>query len=301
LAAVAALAHQPYAYFFLAAGLVALATTGGKCLQYGVQADLANLPSIGPLARGPSAGVYRLTISLLHFLQPFARLYGRVRGAIWKPAFDATRRTSRPPVASVPLADGLRLVSGRELEKRFWSERWIDVQSVLAAIAERLRQQRAIRHIEVDSGWWEARDVTIVNRLGHLVDLRAVVEDHGGGRNLCRLRIRFRRGVTVVPLLLAVATVMLLDTADLVAWPISSSVAVLLAGAATVAETITTWRIVSTVLQSVKTEFGMVAIETASPASHAGPADPANQPELTAAGPCREHTGAAHAPSRHIA
>ena len=297
LAAVAALAHQSYAYPLLAVGLLALATTTGKCLQYGLQADL---PSIGRPPGEPSAAVYRLTIALLHFLQPFARLYGRVRGAIWRPTFDQRRRSPRSPVASVTLADGLRLASGRELEQRFWSERWLDIHHVLSTIAERLRHHRAIRHIEVDSGWWEARDVIIVNRLGHLLDMRAVVEDHGGGRSLCRLRVRLRHGVAIVPLLLAVTTVMLLDTANLVPWPISTTVAVLLTGAATVAETMTTWRIVSTALHDVTREFGMFAMETASPASAREPAS-IDQPEMTVAGPWPESTGVAHEPNRHIA
>lgn len=301
LAVVTGFAHQPYAYPLLAAGLIALATTGANCLHYGLLADLSDLPSIGRLARGPSAVLYRLTIALFHFLQPFARLYGRVRGAIWRPAFGPRRQTSLSPVTSVALADGMRLLCGRELEKRFWSDSWIDVQVLLSAIADRLRQHRAIRHIELDSGWWEARDVTIVNRLGLPVDMRALVEDHGAGRSLCRLRIRLRLGVAFLPLLLAVTTVMLLDASGLVAWPISTTLAVLLAGAATAAETMTTWRILATAIQSVKTDFGMLAIETDPPAPGREPAGVSDQPDTTAADPWSKNSGPAQVPSRHIA
>src|SRR5262249_57050047 len=123
------------------------------------------------------------------FLHQFARCYGRVRGALSKPAWRR-RPASVRPTGRAPLSRGVRLLFCREAEKTFWSESWIDFRALLTIVADRLRRQRGFTYIELDHGWWEDRDLTIVNRLWFRVDIRALVEDHGGGRCLCRLRTR---------------------------------------------------------------------------------------------------------------
>ena len=49
-----------------------------------------------------------------------------------------------------------------------------------------------MRQIELDSGWWEDRDLTITNRTWFRLDVRALVEDHGGGHCLHRVAVRSR-------------------------------------------------------------------------------------------------------------
>ena len=78
--------------------------------------------------------VYRLTIAALHFLQPFARLYGRVRGAINRPGLSAG--AARPPASTAGVSASRSAMrcgccSCCEVEKAFWSERWIDVRATV--------------------------------------------------------------------------------------------------------------------------------------------------------------------------
>src|SRR5262249_59474692 len=115
------------------------------------------------------------------------------------------RRSTRASSSRPSLARGARLLLRREAETVFWSETWIDVRALLTLVADRLRRQRAFRYIELDSGWWEDRDLTIVNRLRCRVDIRALVEDHGEGRCLCRLRTRSRRMPVAAAVMLAIA------------------------------------------------------------------------------------------------
>src|SRR5262249_15432685 len=164
LATAARLFARPYASTLLALASMAMIATVIKCLLYGLRSDVKRLPLIGRLSRPVSRVIYRMCIAGFHFLQPFARLYGRVRGAVSKPAWRR-RHASVRPTGRAPLSRGVRLLFCREAEKTFWSESWIDVRALLTIVADRLRRQRGFTYIELDHGWWEDRDLTIVNRL----------------------------------------------------------------------------------------------------------------------------------------
>src|SRR5215510_1056057 len=80
--AIAARTGSPRAVVLAACALMAMIATLVKCLSYGLRSDLQGLPPIGRLSAFASRMVYQLTIAALHFLQPFARMYGRLRGAV---------------------------------------------------------------------------------------------------------------------------------------------------------------------------------------------------------------------------
>src|SRR5262249_13083387 len=105
--AVAAYAGSPRAVALSAAALIAMIATLVRWVYCGWRSDLATLPPIGRLSLRASRALYRLTISVLHFLQPFARLYGRVRGAISRPGqarrVDLERRRASASISELPL------------------------------------------------------------------------------------------------------------------------------------------------------------------------------------------------------
>ena len=197
--------------------------------------------------RAASAGsVYRLTIAALHFLQPFARLHGRDQGR-HREARDRTARARSPPIRrrrASSIGHAVQLLFGREVEKAFWSEHWIDMRALFSSIADRLRRQRAARQIELDSGWWEDRDLTVLDRPWFRLDLRALVEDHGHDKCLCRVRMRAQVTGMPVPIVAACAVVMLLDATGLVAWPVAASAVGLLAIAIALKDMVSTSRVV---------------------------------------------------------
>src|SRR3989442_1648280 len=82
---VAAYAGSPRAVALAAGALMAMIPTVVKCLYCGLRSDLKGLPPIGHLSPFASRVFYRLAISALHFLQPFARVHGRLRGAVSRP------------------------------------------------------------------------------------------------------------------------------------------------------------------------------------------------------------------------
>lgn len=266
LAGFAAFGRAPYAPALAGAALMAAIATAGKCLVYGWRSDVARLPPIGRASRRLSRGVYRVTIAALHFLQPFARIHGRLRGLMRPPASNPSthprRRVVLPRPRLADVARGLRLYLGQNVEMSFWSERWIDVQAVLAAVADRLRCERGLTQVELDSGWWEHCDLTAVGRARSRLDVRVLVEDHGGGRCLHRFGLRSRVSAgAVLPWLLSLAAVPLLHEAGVLAWPRGAALVGLLALGTTLANAIAILRVVGHAVSSVATEFGMSPID----------------------------------------
>jgi GT2 family glycosyltransferase len=195
----------------LAASVATLTATLVKCGVYAVHSDVSVLPPIHRYSQTVSRGLYRVVIAWLHFVQPFARLWGRVRGYLNLPAASLKPAPpDAPPVArrAATIVEALRLCLGLPVEKAYWSERWLDVGEVVRSAADRLRRQRAVRQIELDSGWWEDRDLTVVDRAWFRLDVRTLVEDHGGGRCLHRFAIASRvTGNAALPVAIALAAV----------------------------------------------------------------------------------------------
>src|SRR5678815_3621759 len=84
--------HQWAASILLGGGAVGIAATIAKNIQYAMRSDMESL-------RGPRFG-YRAMVAYLHFLQPLARVRGRIRGVLSPPEValpPAQAQTSRGP------------------------------------------------------------------------------------------------------------------------------------------------------------------------------------------------------------
>ena len=139
---------------------------------------------------------YRAIVAYLHFIQPLARLRGRIRGVLSPPEVALPRaepQTSRGPRPSLAEAwRALLLISGSVTEDRFWSETWTSADRVLAQLTDWLRRSRAVRTIEIDEGWSDDRDVSVFVGRWAWLDVRALVEEHGGGKALLRVSTHLR-------------------------------------------------------------------------------------------------------------
>src|SRR3954471_15931887 len=186
---VAATGRHRWAYILLlGTGVVGIAATIAKNIAYAMRSDVRTL-SGNPLW-------YRIVVGYLHFLQPLARVRGRIRGVLSPPevAFpSAERQTSKGPRPSAGEAwRALLLISGNVTEDRFWSETWTSPDLVLTALTAWLRGSRAVRVVEVDEGWSDDRDVSVFIGRWAWVDIRALVEEHGGGKSLVRISTHLR-------------------------------------------------------------------------------------------------------------
>jgi hypothetical protein len=242
--------------------LLAAGVTASKCLRHGLHSSVEDLPSIGGRTRASSRALYHGTIATLHFVQPLARLYGRLKGIVTAPDFTSTAQAaSGQRSAPSDLADAVRLSLHREVERTFWSERWIEARHVLSALADRVRCQGIVRNVETDSGWWEDRDMTIVDQAWFRLDVRALVEEHESGKCLCRLAMRPR--ITAAPLLALAAGVGLaavLHRAGLIAWQPGVVLIALWAGALVCLRMTLASRLMSNAMNTLVAELGLAPL-----------------------------------------
>lgn len=181
-------AHHWASMLLLSTGLVGLAATVAKNIAYAKRSDVRSL-------RGPALW-YRATVAYLHFIQPLARVRGRIRGVLSPPEValppgqPQTSRGPRPSLAETWRA--LLLISGNVTEDRFWSETWTSASRVLSELIDWLRGSRAVRVIDVDEGWSDDRDVSIFVGRWAWLDVRALAEEHAGGKTLVRISTHLR-------------------------------------------------------------------------------------------------------------
>jgi O-antigen biosynthesis protein len=271
----------------LAMAMATLLATVVKCAVYARHSDVSRLPAIGSHSRAASLLAYRLAIGWLHFVQPFARLWGRVRGMRYRPKAHRLMRRVRFGLWSgdgtMPIGDALRALLSLPVETLYWSPRWLDVADFLQAFADRLRQQRAVRQLELDSGWWEDRDLTIATGAWFRVNVRALIEDHGGGQCLHRVAVRSRvTSAAALPLLVAAAAAAVLRYAGL-SWATSTAIVGVLALAAGVRTVLRTFEVVLEALATVAETSGMTPLAAGHDTrgrSRRAAHEPAARPEL---------------------
>jgi DNA-binding beta-propeller fold protein YncE len=199
--------HHWAVALLLGTGCAGIAMTIAKNVAYALRSDVDSL-------RG-SRFWYRSIVAYLHFIQPIARLRGRIRGMLAPPEValpHAQRQTSAGPRPSLKEAwRALLLISGNVTEDRYWSETWTSADRVLAKVTDWLRRSHAVRTIAIDDGWSDDRDVSVFVGRWAWLDIRALVEDHGAGKGLLRVSTHLR------PTTYGVVTAIVLGAALLVA------------------------------------------------------------------------------------
>lgn len=154
----------PLLAFALLFGL-ALITSGA----YATRAAWSSVAAHPPIGKARK-GVLVLVTMVLHFLQPVARLWGRLRHGItpWR-------------IRGLP---GLHIP--RPSTRALWSEEWQGVEFRLGWMEQQLWATGAVvlRGSEYDR--W---DLEVRSGFLGAARLRMAVEEHGGGRQLWRLRV----------------------------------------------------------------------------------------------------------------
>ena len=180
--------HAWAAALLLATGTVGICSTAAKNISYAWRSDVDSLTG-HPLW-------YRMTVAWLHFLQPFARIRGVVRGVLSPPDVATPvgpRQTSSGPTPTVREAfRSLLLLGGSVSEDRYWSESWTNTERFLTELTARLQQSRAVRRLDVDEGWTADHDLSVLAGRWAWLDIRALVEEHAQGRALLRVSTYLR-------------------------------------------------------------------------------------------------------------
>ncbi|HTI38678.1 MAG TPA: glycosyltransferase [Vicinamibacterales bacterium] len=190
----------------LALGMIGLMTTVARCLSFAFDVEF------------PYGGVIdRLLIAWLHIVQPLARLRGRIRGHFAAPS-ELSETMAATSVRSLPsIGRALLLTAGVRLERRYWTENWTSLSSMLDQLVAALRRQRGAGRVDVDEGWSQRWDVALpIGGFGRL-EARGLVEEHARGACLVRTSTRVRptaAGIaSMTGLSAAILTAMLLERA----------------------------------------------------------------------------------------
>jgi GT2 family glycosyltransferase/DNA-binding beta-propeller fold protein YncE len=219
--------HTWAAAILLATGVTGIAATVWKDIAYALRSDVESL--------NRNRLWYRAMVAYLHFIQPFARLRGLIRGVLSPPEVAvpvAHRQTSRGPRPSFGEAwRALLLISGSVAEDRYWSETWTSTERVLTALTLWLRGSRAVHVIEVDDGWAHDRDVSVLVGRWAWLDVRALVEEHGAGKALLRATTHLRpTGFGVLAALVIAGSMLTAASAGLaLRWPLAGAITAALA------------------------------------------------------------------------
>jgi GT2 family glycosyltransferase len=202
----AALAIGPAAATPAAAiGLAGLAITVSQCGRYALASEIESLPTIGRHSRHASRVIYRLVIVWLHLLQPYARAAGYLRGLLSPPATAPPPSARAPRPSLVDVARTLYLLGRGTIESRFWMERWIGAEALLTLLTDRLRGSPLTGSFEIEDGWPTARDIRVAVWPFGWLDLLVLVEIHGAGRSLIRIRQRLQPAAASIVAALALA------------------------------------------------------------------------------------------------
>ena len=172
---------------FLLAGLSAVSVTAARCVCYARATDLEPLLLRSGRDRIWKDLGYRAFLTGLHFLQPLARGWGRLKREL-----SAFRLRTRPEPHQTDSNRTPSVWSFRAKERAFWNETWVSAESVLTSIAAKLRLNRIIRSMALDDGWHTDHDIQIGCGRYDRLDLRVLVEEHGAGRSLIRIAERPR-------------------------------------------------------------------------------------------------------------
>jgi GT2 family glycosyltransferase/sugar lactone lactonase YvrE len=233
--------HSWATALLLGSGGAGLAFTIAKNIAYAMRSEVDSLKG--------SKLWYRATVAYLHFLQPFARIRGRVRGVLSPPEVTAPpvpRQTSRAPRPSrAETWRALVLVSGSVTEDRFWSDTWTNGERVLGKLTDWLRGSRAVRSIEIDEGWSDDRDVSVLVGRWAWLDIRALVEEHAAGKALVRVGMHLRPTTFGVVTALALGVALLVGAAAGVAYRFPA-IGTAAAAASVVLTSLVLWRTAQT-------------------------------------------------------
>jgi GT2 family glycosyltransferase len=193
-------------------GALGLSITVLKCAIYAHHSDVTRIPTLPRWGTVPSRLLYRATIAWLHLVQPVARLYGYARGRLRTPV------TATNPVAAVPVPPvgsrhpgrrNFALLLGRPARCAFWSEVWTSADVLLIGVVERLRTRGVGSGVHVDDGWSPDRDISVALGSWCWAHVRTLVEDHGTGRCLWRVRMVVRPRLGGIALVVALLTAVL--------------------------------------------------------------------------------------------
>jgi hypothetical protein len=158
---------------------------------------------------------HRLLILLLHFVQPWARVRGRIRGYASDANFSERGRALLSSAPRLSLPDTVRLTFAR-LDASLWDTHYTAIDGVLHAL--RARSAGALTPVRCDDGFGADYDLILRAGRTYAFRLKLTAEDHGGMNRLFRARLTLDRALLPLVALGATLALLLLAALQPQAW-----------------------------------------------------------------------------------
>lgn len=170
-------------WLWWAAGAAAFATWLG-CVRHAWASKIDDVAAPAERLR------YRCMIAWLHWLQPWARFRGRIRGHFSSRNVSSGGRALLADAAHLRFAATLKLIFLR-VDERLWDTRYTPIDGVLMRLRE--LAAGALSPVRSDAGF--SSDYDLVLRAGRAFAFRVklTAEDHGGTNRLFRARLALDR------------------------------------------------------------------------------------------------------------
>lgn len=198
LTAVSLFASIVFRWLLIPSGLALLATLVG-CVRH------ARASKIDDVAKPNEVLRYRLLIVWLHFVQPWARVRGRIKGYFSDSNYTETGRTLLAHAPRLLALDTLKLMFFH-LDKTLWDTRYTPIDDVLHGL--RKYASGALTPVRCDDGFCHDHDVILRAGRTYAFKLKLTAEDHGGLNRLYKVRLRLDR--PWVPMVIVSSSVALL-------------------------------------------------------------------------------------------
>jgi len=186
--------------WILALTVFMLSTTLWRCLAHAWATPIEEQNFDYPV----STWKWRLTIAWLHYIQPWARLRGRIKGYFSETNVNAEGRRLIESAQRLTLGDSLKLLFHR-LDVTCWDTHYTSIDQFLVSM--KAVGDTAFRPVKCDDGWQQEYDLKLC--AGHLyaIKVKVTAEDHGGLKRLFRVRFNLHKSWR---LLLAMASIAVL-------------------------------------------------------------------------------------------
>jgi hypothetical protein len=179
--------------------VIGICSTLWRAVAHALETNIDHLQPIGrPIGRQDvteSAGgidrfVYRAMIAWLHYIQPWARLRGQVKGSLGKSNLtqEGIRLIETAPRLS--LKETIKLLFSR-FEASYWDIHYTSLDRFLQSLCA--AGETTFNTVRCDEGWQQRYDLRIDAGPLCSFDIKVTAEDHGGMNRLFRVSFRVHR------------------------------------------------------------------------------------------------------------
>jgi len=129
-------------------------------------------------------------IAWLHYLQPWARLRGRIKGYFSDSNTSAEGKQLLEASPRLSLGDSLRLLFGK-FDVTYWDTHYTLIDDFLRSLKQ--VGEEALAPVRCDDGWGQEYDLMLRACRTYSFKVKITAEDHGGFKRLFRVRMTLNR------------------------------------------------------------------------------------------------------------